>query len=76
MHDSVDDLKAGKSTELPANAVRYGFVPKAMIDHISQVAGLAMAEGWLDIKGEPLNARFPEIQAMSVETFFKRYATG
>ena len=47
VHDSIDDLKAGRNTELAANAARYPFVPKALIDHISQVAGLAMARaGW------------------------------
>ncbi|KAM5371253.1 hypothetical protein ACJZ2D_008173 [Fusarium nematophilum] len=72
-YNTVADLKAGKSTELPANVPRYAFLPKAVIDNISQTAGVAMANGWLDLNGSPLNDRFPELQPMSVKDFFEKY---
>lgn len=72
-YNTVADLKAGKSTELPANVPRYAFLPRAVIDNISQTAGLAMANGWLDLNGSPLNDRFPELKPMSVKDFFEKY---
>ncbi|KAH7129109.1 hypothetical protein EDB81DRAFT_661985 [Dactylonectria macrodidyma] len=72
-YDTVADLKAGKSTELPVNVQRYAFLPKAVIDNISQTAGLAMVNGWLDLNGSLLNDRFPELQPMSVKSFFEKY---
>ncbi|KAL6401342.1 hypothetical protein AUP68_15211 [Ilyonectria robusta] len=74
-YDTVADLKAGKSTELLVNVQRYAFLPKAMIDRIYQTAGLAMVNGWLDLNGSFLNDRFPELEPMSVEDFFKKYGS-
>ncbi|KAI5456759.1 hypothetical protein BGZ63DRAFT_428865 [Mariannaea sp. PMI_226] len=72
-HDKLDDVKAGKSTELPANIQKYAYLPKQVIDNISQIAGLAMDSGWMDLKGPFLNDRFPELEPMSVQAFYKRF---
>ena len=63
----MDDLKAGKSTELPANIPRYPYLPKARIDSISQNVGLAMANGWLNFPSEALIELPPAVTPMSVK---------
>ncbi|KAI5455875.1 hypothetical protein BGZ63DRAFT_436414 [Mariannaea sp. PMI_226] len=74
-YDKITDLKAGKNTELPINATRYEFLPKEVMDRISQISGLAIANGWMDLNGPLLNDRFPELKPMSVKDFFERYAS-
>ncbi|KAI5456181.1 hypothetical protein BGZ63DRAFT_435621 [Mariannaea sp. PMI_226] len=73
-YDKITDLKAGKNTELPINATRYEFLPKEVMDRISQISGQAIANGWMDLNGPLLNDRFPELKPMSVKDFFERYA--
>ncbi|KFZ16703.1 hypothetical protein V502_04964 [Pseudogymnoascus sp. VKM F-4520 (FW-2644)] len=71
-YSSVEDLKVGKSTELPSNIPRYAFLPKVMIDGITQTVSIGMAIGLLDIKGPLLNDLVPEVKPLSLETFLKR----
>jgi hypothetical protein len=42
-----------------------------MIDNISQMVGLAMESGWMNLKGDFLNDVIPEVKPMSVEELFK-----
>ena len=74
-YDSVEDLQAGKNTELPSNIARYAFIPKERIDGISRVIGLAIESGLVGLKakeGEILNELLPEVKPMSVEEFLRK----
>lgn len=74
-YDSVEDLQAGKNTELPSNIPRYAFIPKERIDGISQVVGLAIESGLVGLKakeGEILNELLWEVKPMSVEEFLRK----
>ncbi|KFX98684.1 hypothetical protein O988_04235 [Pseudogymnoascus sp. VKM F-3808] len=71
-YSSVADLKAGKSTELPSNIPRYAFLPKAVIDGITQTVSIGMAIGLLDIKGPLLNDLVPEVKPLSLEAFLRK----
>ncbi|KFY41628.1 hypothetical protein V494_02898 [Pseudogymnoascus sp. VKM F-4513 (FW-928)] len=50
-YTSVNDLKAGKSTELPSNIPRYAFLPKPIVDGITQTVSIGIVMGLMDIKG-------------------------
>ena len=74
-YDTTEDLQAGKNTELPSNIPRYAFIPKQRVDGISQVVGLAMDNGLMDLKakdGESLNELLGEMEPMSVEQFLRK----
>ncbi|OBT40168.1 hypothetical protein VE00_08825 [Pseudogymnoascus sp. WSF 3629] len=71
-YSSVEDLKAGKSTELPSNIPRYAFLPKPVIDGITQTVSIGMAIGILDIKGPLLNDLVPDVKPLSLEAFLKK----
>ncbi|KFY70879.1 hypothetical protein V499_08901 [Pseudogymnoascus sp. VKM F-103] len=71
-YSSVEDLKAGKITELPSNIPRYAFVPKPMVDGITQTFTIGMAIGLFDIKGPLLNDLIPEVKPLSLEAFLKK----
>jgi hypothetical protein len=75
-HDSLDDLRAGKNTELPSNIPRYSFFPKHLLEHLVQVFGLAMEEGLFNFKGQSLNEMLPEIKPISAKKFLQEYWRG
>jgi hypothetical protein len=76
VHDSVQDLKAGKNTELPSNIPRYVFFPKPFLEGLVRVFGIAIEEGLFDIKGKVLNDMLPDVKPMSVEDFLQTYWGG
>jgi hypothetical protein len=73
VHDSLQDLRAGKITELPANIHLYSFFPKPLLEGILRAFGIAMEEGLLDIKGDVLNDLLPDVEPMSVDVFLQTY---
>ena len=73
VHDSLQDLRAGKNTELPSNIARYSFFPKNLLERLVQIFGIAMEEGLFNIKGELLNDILPDIKPMSVDLFLQTY---
>jgi hypothetical protein len=76
VHDSVQDLKAGRNTELPSNIPRYVFFPKPVLEGLVQVFGMAIEEGLFDIKGKVLNDMLPDVKPMSVNDFLQTYWGG
>ena len=71
VYDTVENLKAGKNTELPANIPRYAYLPKAMIDSVSQKLGIAIADGLLDFPPEAMSELLPAVKPMSVREFLE-----
>ncbi|KAL3419681.1 NmrA-like family protein [Phlyctema vagabunda] len=72
-YDSVASLKAGRSTELPANIPRYAFFPKAQLDAILQGFGLNMADGFLNFPDTNLAELLPQVKPLTVQAFFDRF---
>ncbi|KAF4483508.1 Isoflavone reductase like P3 [Fusarium agapanthi] len=59
-HDSIEDLKAGKITELPSHPHMYPFFPKPMLQGFFAAFGRMFVEGAFDLKPErTLNEQFP-----------------
>lgn len=71
--DELDDLKAGRTTELPSNVPRYAFIPRPFVEGVICRIMAAMAEGMLDPQdGTELSVVLPEVEVLGVEEFFKR----
>ncbi|KAF5642292.1 transcriptional activator Mut3p [Fusarium tjaetaba] len=67
-HDSIEDLKAGKITELPSHVYMYPFFPKPMLQGLFAAFGRMFIEGAFDLKPErTLNESFPEIKARKIK---------
>jgi hypothetical protein len=66
-HDSIEDLKAGKITELPSHPHLYPFFPKPMLQGLFAAFGRMFIEGAFDLKPEhTLNEAFPEVKARKI----------
>lgn len=66
-HDSLETLKSGQVTELPAHAAMYPYFPKPMLQGMLAVFGLLFEQGHFDFKPEKsLNSQFPEIETRKV----------
>jgi hypothetical protein len=64
-YDSLETLKSGQVTELPAHADMY--FPKPMLQGMLAVFGLLFEQGHFDFKPEKsLNSQFPEIETRKV----------
>ncbi|KAG4274463.1 hypothetical protein FPRO04_09421 [Fusarium proliferatum] len=67
-HDSIEDLKAGRVTELPSHPQMYPFFPKQMLQGFCAAFGRMFAEGEFDLKPErTLNEAFPEVKARKIK---------
>ncbi|KAF5534820.1 transcriptional activator Mut3p [Fusarium napiforme] len=67
-HDSIEDLKAGKITELPSHVHMYPFFPKPMLQGLFAAFGRMFVEGAFDLKPErTLNEVFPEVKARKIK---------
>jgi hypothetical protein len=67
-YDSIEKLRSGEITELPAHASAYSFIPKSLLYAIQSKFGLYVAYGMFDFPEEgSLNQLFPEIKTTTVE---------
>ncbi|KAK3362517.1 hypothetical protein B0T25DRAFT_524497 [Lasiosphaeria hispida] len=67
-YDSVEELKAGKTTELPSQVPFYQFLPKPILQGMAASFGLWFDRGLFDLKpAKFLNQDFPEIKPMTVK---------
>lgn len=67
-HDSIEDLKQGKITELPSHTHMYPFFPKEMLQVFFAAFGRMFVEGVFDFKPErTLNEAFPEVKARKIK---------
>ena len=68
VYDSLEKLKAGQTTELPAQIQIYAFLPKEAFQYTVGVHGVWFEEGIYDLKPERfLNEQFPEIELLTVK---------
>lgn len=67
-YDSIEDLKAGKITELPSHPHMYPFFPKPMLQGLLAAFGRMFVDGVFDFKPErTLNEEFPEVKARKIK---------
>ncbi|KAI1029507.1 hypothetical protein LB504_010666 [Fusarium proliferatum] len=67
-YDSIEDLKAGKITELPSHPHMYPFFPKPMLQGLFAAFGRMFVDGVFDLKpGRTLNEEFPEVKARKIK---------
>lgn len=67
-YDSIEKLRSGEITELPAHASAYSFIPKSLLYTIQSKFGLYVAYGLFDFPEEgSLNQQFPEIKTTTFE---------
>ncbi|KAF9890593.1 hypothetical protein FE257_005724 [Aspergillus nanangensis] len=68
-HDSIEDLKAGKMSELPGyEKVFYPTLPKEKFGSVLSIYGILFESGALDLKpAHSLNERYPDIKVHTVK---------
>ncbi|KZL77926.1 isoflavone reductase like protein p3 [Colletotrichum incanum] len=65
--DSLEDLKAGRITELPSHPPLYPFFPKSHLQNLFASFGRLFEEGYFDMKPtKSLNDVFPEIKTKTI----------
>lgn len=68
VYDSLEKLKRGEVTELPAQVASYAYYPKPMSQAAGAAFGLWFENGDFNMKPERwLNDLFPEIKPMTVQ---------
>ncbi|KAH7176790.1 hypothetical protein EDB81DRAFT_875588 [Dactylonectria macrodidyma] len=66
-HDSVEDMTAGKVTELPSHVPLYSFYPKEALQGTFATIGLLVEDGTLDCKdGHDITKDFPNIKLRTI----------
>lgn len=71
-YDSVEKLKRGETTELPAQHAVYPFLPKEVLHGVAATFGLWYEEGVLGFEPErSLNEQFPEVETWKVKDFLR-----
>ena len=82
-YDSLEKLKSGMVTRIPANDAHIAHYSTPDFDATDAILGMfsglgtAMALGDLDIKEEDaLNAQFPDIETIKLVPFIEKYWTG
>ena len=76
VHDSLQDLRAGKITELPSNIPLYSFLPKPVLEGILISFAMAMEVGLFNFEGKSLNEMLPDVKAMSADVFLQNFWGG
>ena len=78
VHDTLDDLRAGKISEIPAYSALRDVLPKEMLLEMMAAFGVAMATGVFDLKGDVLNDRYKSrgIQPVKMRDFIRMHWEG
>ena len=67
-HDSLEKLREGKITELPAHKYAYGFVPKEVLQSMLAYFGIMFEDGQFNFEPEKtLNDAFPDIEPLTAK---------
>lgn len=67
-YDSLEDLAAGKVTELPSHLQAYPLVPKPALQGVLATLGLMVAKGLFNLEPEwTLNQEFPDIKPRTIK---------
>ena len=75
VHDSLENLRAGKVTEIPAYTPSYQFIPKDFVLGMMAGFGVAMITGVANFEGE-INEKYPDIQPVKMQEFIRTYWEG
>ena len=76
VHDTLEDLRAGRISEIPAYLALYDVFPKEMLLEMMAALGVGMITGVFDLIGDLLNDKYSEIQPMKVRGFIKMHWEG
>ncbi|KAL8794744.1 MAG: hypothetical protein Q9195_002698 [Heterodermia aff. obscurata] len=69
VHDSLDALRKGKISEIPAYVALYDTFPKAVLLEWMAAFGVGIVTGVFDLGGDLLNDRYKEIQPVKMRDF-------
>ncbi|KAL8755219.1 MAG: hypothetical protein Q9184_004863 [Pyrenodesmia sp. 2 TL-2023] len=76
VHDTLEDLRDGKVSEIPAYVALYDYLPKEFWLSMMAGFGVAMVTGVFVFEGELLNKKYPEINTIKMRDFIKSHWTG
>lgn len=72
-YDSVEDLKAGRCTALPAQVDMYKYFPKDQFEGFMIPYSLWLEDGAFDLKPEKtLNDKFPDVKTSTVKELLEK----
>lgn len=72
-YDEVNDLKAGKITELPSHQAVYPFFPKEMLQSMFGYLGLWSEQGLFDLEeGYNVAKSFSHLKARTIEELLEK----
>lgn len=75
-YNSLEDLRAGKITEIPAYKPAYEVMPKDFFLEMMAGLGIAMVMGVFDIGEDTLNERYPAVKPVKMVDLIKVYWEG
>ena len=76
VHDSLQDSRAGKVTEIPAYRPIYEVFPKEFLLEMMARFGVAMVTGAFAFEGDLFNQKHSEIQTTKMCAFIKTHWSG
>ena len=76
VHDTLEDLRAGKISEIPAYVALYDVFPKEELLGMMAGLGVGMITGVFDLQGDLLNDKYSKIQPVKVRDFIKMHWEG
>ncbi|CAO1599666.1 hypothetical protein XANCAGTX0491_003381 [Xanthoria calcicola] len=76
VHDSLQDLREGKVTEIPAYRPIYKIFPKEFLLQMMAGFGVAMVTGVFAFEGEFLNEKHPEVRTTKMRDFIMTHWSG
>lgn len=76
VHDSLEDLRAGRISEMPSYLPLYETYPKEFLLEMMAGIGVAMITGLFDFKGDLLNEKYPDIKTTKVRDFIETHWAG
>lgn len=76
VHDSLEDLRAGRITEIPAYVPIYKVLPKDFFLGMMAAFGVAMVTGVFDLGDDTLNKKYPDVKPVKTDEFITKYWAG
>ena len=74
MHDTLEDIRAGNISEIPAYGARRDLLPKEMLLEMMAALGVAMVTGVFDLEGDALNDKYrSRIQPVKMRNFIQMH---
>lgn len=73
VYNSVEDLRAGKISEIPAYVPLYDVIPKDLVLEMMAGFGVATATGLFTLEGERINEKYPEIKTTKMRDFIRTH---